>query len=121
MPNRRRPLFAETQFLSAVGTGRNTDLGATVNRRDFHFGAERSLWDGDRDNSEEIVAPAIEKWMRFHFHYDVEIAWRAAVQTDVAAAGDAHARTSLGSRRYAHVERFHARNASFAAAIAARR
>src|ERR1700735_3601038 len=120
VPSRRRTFFAQPQLFPAVSSGRNTDLRASVNCWDFDLGAERSFCNGNRNDSEKIVASTIKKRVRFDFHYDVEIARRAAMQSDVAAASDAHARTGLCAGRYAHIERFHARDAPFATAIAAR-
>ena len=44
---------------------------------------------------------------------------RSAADSRIAAAGDAHARTGVGARRNAHVQRFHFLHAAFAAAVAA--
>ena len=116
---RRSALFAQAQFFAAIGAGWNADLRAAVNRGDFHFRAERSFRNRDRNDGVEIVAAAFEERMRLNFYYEVEIARRAAVQAGVSASGDADARAGLRARRNAHVERFDARHAAFAVAIVA--
>ena len=55
--------------------------------------------------------------MRFDFHNNIEVAWRPAVQTGVAATGDAHARTGLRTGGDAHIERLHFRHAAISVAI----
>src|SRR4029077_19441045 len=81
--------------------------------------AERSFRDRYRHNRIEIVAAALEKRMGLHFHDDVEIARRPAMHSGVSSSGPPHARAGLRAGWNAHVERLDARQAPFAAAVAA--
>ena len=121
LPNRRRALLAQAQFLAAVRARRNAHLRAAVDRRHFHFCAQRRFRHRDRNHRIEIVAAPLEEWMRLDLHHDVQIARRPAVQSRIAAPRNAHARAGLRAGRNAHVQRFHARHAAFAAAIPAHR
>src|SRR5579863_2474096 len=59
--------------------------------------------------------------MRLDVRDDVEVARRAAVRSCITPAGDTHARAGFRTRRDAHFQRVDARNAAFAAAVAAHR
>src|SRR2546425_900129 len=94
---RRHALFPQPEFLAALRSRRDLELGAAINRRHFDFCSQRGFGCGDRDYDVDVIALAMEHGMVTGADNDVEVSGWAPVQPGIALAGDANALSIAGA------------------------
>src|SRR5262249_11925043 len=117
---RRNALFAQTEFLSALGAGRDFEMRAAVDGRHFDLGAERGLHRGDRHRDIDVVAFPAKHRMLTDADDDVEVAMRTAARSCVALAGQTDALSVARARLDADFHGLAAVHHAFAVADRAR-
>src|SRR5580704_6352019 len=90
-----------------------------VEPRDLELRAKSGLRDAQRDGAVQISPAALKEGMFLDLEDHVEIAWRAAVRSGFAFAGDAQARAGVHAGRNAQLDGFFALGAPLTVAIGA--
>src|SRR2546425_5789034 len=106
----------QAEGLAGLRLGRHADVRRAVQRRDADVAAERRGAERNRHLAVQVVVVALEHRVRLDVHLDIEVAGRAAVDTGLAFAGQAHAVALVDAGRDPHRKRLLQLDASRAAA-----
>ena len=80
------PFTFEPEHGAGLCAGGDTDAGLAIQRRHLDFGPERRLHEIDRHLAEEIIAIALENFMRSHVQDHVQVARGSAAEASLPIA-----------------------------------
>src|SRR5204863_8962361 len=92
---RRRTLPAQSKLLPALRAGRNFDGAGAVDGGHFNFRAQGRFGKCHWNLHVNVVAFAFEDGVSFDLGHDIEVARRAAIESRVAFARHANARSRI--------------------------
>ncbi len=119
--HRGHALPPQNPDVAGLSAGWNLDLDLAVRARHRQRRPEGRLRHRQLDGSVEVVAVALDAFLRLHANLDEEVAGRAAERALVALAPDSDALAVVDPGRNVDVERSVAQRAAEAVAIRARR
>lgn len=90
---------AQSEHRVGLCTSGDFDRGLVGERGHLHFRTQRGLDETHGHFAKQIVAVALENFVRLEMQHHVEIARWSAAQSALAIAGGAQSRTGIHSRR----------------------
>src|SRR3990170_2374614 len=95
-------LAAQAEHLAGLGAGRDLEIGAPIESRNFHFTAECCCREAHRHLAVQVVAVAFEQIVRLEAHLHIQIARRSAALAGLTLAREPNLVAFIHAGRHFH-------------------